>query len=50
MTLIAIPRILRTVLVVIWALALLVLVPVFFLNYGGGWLHRLAESWPLIYP
>jgi len=43
-------RRLRTLLVVAWALGLVFLVPVFFLNYGGGWLRRLAELWPLAYP
>jgi hypothetical protein len=50
MTRIAILRRVKTVLIVVWALSLLALVPVFFLSYGGGWLHRLAELWPLVYP
>ena len=38
---------LRTLLVIIWALLLAVLVPLFFFNYGGQWLRRVAEFWPL---
>lgn len=40
----------RTLLVVLWALALALLVPFFFLNYGGRWLLRVAELWPLEHP
>ena len=45
-----IPTRLRVLLVIVWASLLALLVPVFFMNFGGGWLHRLAELWPLAYP
>lgn len=41
---------LRTLLVIIWALALALLVPFFFFNYGGGWIHTVAAFWPLSRP
>ncbi len=50
MTTIMILRRSRTMLVLFWAVLLLCLVPFFFLNYGGAWLHRLAEIFPLTYP
>ena len=42
--------ILKTLIVITWALALALLVPFFFFNYGGHWLHRVAEFWPLSHP
>jgi hypothetical protein len=41
---------LRAVLVIAWAVALALLVPLFFFNFGGQWLHRIADFWPLNYP
>ena len=41
---------LRIAAVFAWALALALLVPAFFFNYGGRWLCRVAEFWPLTYP
>lgn len=41
---------LRTLLVFFWALALALLVPLFFFNYGGRWLLRVADFWPLQHP
>lgn len=40
----------RTLVVIIWAIALALLVPVFFFNYGGGWIHKVAAFWPLSHP
>ncbi|MCP4545304.1 MAG: hypothetical protein GY835_02420 [bacterium] len=40
----------RQAVVLLWALLLTWLVPVFFMNYGGSWLHKLAEIFPLTYP
>ncbi|MBN1826636.1 MAG: hypothetical protein JW958_10240 [Candidatus Eisenbacteria bacterium] len=42
--------IIRMSLVFAWAIALALLVPFFFLNYGGRWLLRVAEHWPLTHP
>ncbi len=39
--------VIRTVLVLIYALGLAALVPAFFFNYGSRLFHRLAELWPL---
>jgi hypothetical protein len=33
--------------VILWALALALLVPLFFFHFGGQWLRQLAELWPL---
>jgi hypothetical protein len=33
-----------------WAVALALLVPFFFFNYGGRWLREVAEWWPLAHP
>jgi hypothetical protein len=41
---------LRILAVILWAVVLALLVPVFFFNYGGRWLLRLAELWPLNRP
>lgn len=41
---------LKTVAVLTWAVALALLVPFFFFNYGGRWLLRVAELWPLTHP
>ena len=44
------PAMIRMVLGFLWAIALALLVPLFFFNYGGGWLLRVAEFWPLHHP
>lgn len=40
----------RAFLVFLWAIALALLVPFFFINYGGRWLYKIAEIWPLRHP
>jgi hypothetical protein len=41
---------LKTIAVIIWAVALALLVPFFFYNYSGGWLQSVAAFWPLSRP
>ena len=38
---------LRTILVYLYALFLLYLIPTFFFNYGGAWLNKIAELFPI---
>jgi hypothetical protein len=40
---------LRTMLVFLWALALLWLIPTFFMNYQGDWMRKVAAKIPLHY-
>ena len=40
-------RSLRIILVFIYAVLLLILIPLFFLNYNGEWLHKVAEALPV---
>lgn len=42
-------RILRIVLVFIYALVLLLLIPAFFMNYDGAIMRKAAEVFPLKY-